>query len=78
MNTSEILRSLREQRERVGGAIAALEGRWSARGRNKAAGGGNPRRGIRRGTRRMSAEARRRISEAQKKSWAKRKRKKQA
>ncbi len=62
MDTQKILTQLRSERERIDKAIQALEslngasaGRGSTRGR---------------GRRRLSAEARRRISLAQKKRWA--------
>jgi hypothetical protein len=60
MNTEAILRQLEAERDRLNQAIKALQG---ARGR------GRPRIG----TRRLSAAARRRISEAQKKRWGARK-----
>ena len=65
MNISEILSSLREQLSRIDKAIAALE----SSGRDRL--GRRPtRNGRRRGRRRMSAAAKRRISEAMKKRWA--------
>ncbi|HET9283714.1 MAG TPA: hypothetical protein VFR24_17305 [Candidatus Angelobacter sp.] len=66
MNTSEILNSLREQLIRINKALAALGGSSHK---------GLTRNGRRRGRRRMSSTAKRRISEAMKKRWAQRKKK---
>jgi hypothetical protein len=64
MDYSSIVRQLEEERDRLNEAIAALEGASRpARGRQRRGSG-------RRGRRRLSAEARRRISEAQKARWA--------
>lgn len=71
MDTQQIISVLREERDRLEQAIAALEGGNGRRGRG--AGLGNGRRG-RRGRRRLSAAAKRRISEMMKKRWAERKR----
>ena len=76
MDINSILAQMKQQRDRLGGAISALEG---ARGTRKATNGrrtpgskiGN---GRRRGKRRLSAAARKRISEAAKARWAKAKR----
>ena len=62
----EIIEALKAERRRIDLAIAALGGGSIA--------SSNGRRGGHHGARHMSAEARRRISEAQKKRWAKRKR----
>ena len=67
MNTSEIVSSLRSQRDRIDAAINALEGSGTR-------GGKTARTGKRPGGRRMSAAARRKISLAQRKRWAKQKR----
>ena len=65
MDTEEIIEALKAERQRIDKAIAALGG------------GGRPARvGLgRRGPRHMSAEARRRISEAQKRRWAEQRKK---
>jgi exonuclease VII small subunit len=62
MNTEEILRQLEAERDRLTEAINALRT------------GGGQRSATRRTGRRLSAAARKRISEAQKKRWAARKR----
>ncbi|PYP82581.1 MAG: hypothetical protein DMG65_25945 [Candidatus Angelobacter sp. Gp1-AA117] len=67
MDNSQIISDLRDQRDRISRAIAALEGSGARGGR---AAGSN---GAGRGGRRMSAAARRKISLAQKKRWAKQK-----
>ena len=67
MNTSEIVSSLRSQRDRIDAAISALEGAGTRGGRTA-------RTGKSRSGRRMSAAARRKISLAQRKRWAKQKR----
>jgi hypothetical protein len=80
MDLNRILSDLKAERDRLDRAIAALEGsaggatRAGATGRRRGrpAGSGNGRRG-RRGPRVMSADARRRISEAMRKRWAERK-----
>jgi hypothetical protein len=64
MNVSAILSALKAERDRLDKAIAALSGIGALRNMN--------RRGSRR-RRQMSAEARRRISLAQKRRWAKQK-----
>ncbi len=72
MDINQIVSALREERDRLEQAIAALEGA-DGRRRGRAAGLlGNGRRG-RRGRRRLSAAAKRRISEMMKKRWAERK-----
>ena len=68
MDIDRILADLRSERDRLERAIAALEGARRP-GRPAAAAGGNGRRR----RRHMSAEARRRISEAMRKRWAERK-----
>ena len=72
----DIVKELKEQRDRLEAAISALEGGRSAR---KAANGKRktgPRavNGRRKGKRRLSAAARKKISEAAKARWAKAKR----
>ena len=64
MDTHQILSALREERSRLDQAISALEGG----GPGKIGAGG------RRGRRRLSAAAKRRISVMMKKRWAERKR----
>lgn len=69
MNTAAMIQQLKAQREQIDTAISALEaldGKAGGRGRGAAG---------RRGPRVMSAEARRRISEAMRKRWAERKKK---
>lgn len=66
MDLRSIVEQLKSERDQLNAAIAALEGVNTPTGRvTKTAG---KRRG--RGRRRLSGEARRRISEAQKKRWA--------
>lgn len=72
MDTMNILNDLREQRERINNAIVALEGAVGngRRGRRpgpQAAAATNGRRG----RRTMSAAARKKISDAAKRRWAK-------
>jgi hypothetical protein len=67
MDTQQIILELEAERERLDQAISALRGSLRARG------GYGPGRG-RRGRRRLSAAAKRRISEMMKKRWAERKR----
>jgi len=66
MDTRKILDQLRSERERIEKAIQALEGLDASSGRTISSTG--------RKRRRLSAEARRRISLAQKKRWAAQKR----
>ena len=68
MDTQQIISALREEKDRLEQAIAALEG-----GNGRRRGLGNGRRGKRR-RRRLSAAAKKRISEMMKKRWAERKR----
>lgn len=69
MDFASIVEQLKEERNRLNQAIAALEGTNPSSGRGRrAAGKGRAGR-----KRRMSAEARRRISTAQKKRWARQK-----
>ena len=63
MDTEQIIQALKAERLRIDRAIAALGGGGGSRPVRSSQGG-------RRGPRRMSAEARRRISEAQKRRWA--------
>jgi hypothetical protein len=65
MDTQQIISELEAERDRLEQAIAALRG--SLHARSTGAGG-------RRGRRRLSAAAKRRISEMMKKRWAERKR----
>ena len=72
MDTQSILSALRDERDRLEQAIAALEG-GNGRRRGRTPGyASNGRRG-RRGRRRLSAAAKRRISEMMKLRWAERK-----
>ncbi len=66
MDIETILAELRAERQRIDSAIAALEG-----GGRSSAGRGPGIGRKRRGPRKMSAEARKRISDAQKARWAK-------
>jgi len=73
LDTEQIIGLLNAERERIDRAIAALEGGNSPKRASAASvtsGGSQPRK-----RRHMSAEARRRISEAQKKRWAAQKKK---
>jgi len=63
LDTEQIIQALKAERLRIDRAIAALGGGGGSRPVRGSQGG-------RRGPRRMSAEARRRISEAQKRRWA--------
>jgi len=65
LDTEQIIDALRAERQRIDRAIAVLEGS------SRAARGGPGRRG----PRHMSAEARKRISEAQKRRWAEQRKK---
>lgn len=65
MDISQILEQLKSERDRLNQAIAALESVKTPAGVSRRAARGRGRDG-----RRMSSEARRRISEAQKKRWA--------
>ena len=60
MNIEAIVRELKAERDRLDGAIAALDGRANGRGSMTA----------RPARRQMSAAARRRISEGMKRRWA--------
>ncbi len=77
MDTQQIIAALREERDRLEQAIAALEGGGVGRGRRgRRPGpvpGGGPGRGRGRRRRRLSAAAKQRISEMMKKRWAERK-----
>ena len=70
MDIQHIVSALRDEKDRLEQAIAALEG-GNGRRHGRAAGLGNGRRGKRR--RRLSAAAKKRISEMMKKRWAERK-----
>jgi hypothetical protein len=76
MDTQQIVAALREERDRLEQAIAALEGGGVGRGRRGRRPGpvpGGPGRGRGRRRRRLSAAAKQRISEMMKKRWAERK-----
>ena len=68
MDTQQIISELESERDRLEQAISALRGSMNGRRGTAAAGNG------RRGRRRLSAAAKRRISEMMKKRWAERKR----
>lgn len=68
MSLTEILEQLREERNRVNAAISALEGTPGRSGGRRATSG---RRRPSKGQPRLSAAARKRISEAAKARWAK-------
>jgi len=72
MDIHNIVSALRDERDRLEQAIAALEGGNGRKRGRKAGFPGNGRRG-RRGRRRLSAAAKKRISEMMKKRWAERK-----
>ena len=74
MDINRILSDLKSERDRLDRAIAALEGGRGATGR-ATRGPGRPAANGRRRRRHMSAEARRRISEAMRKRWAERRKK---
>jgi hypothetical protein len=67
MDTQQIISELEAERDRLEQAISALRGSLSGSRAGAAAGPG------RRGRRRLSAAAKRRISEMMKKRWAERK-----
>lgn len=68
MNTKSILAQFKEERQKLDDAIAALEALQGSRhGRVKAS---NGRKGKRKVRKQMSAAARKRISQAQKRRWA--------
>jgi len=77
MDTQQIIAALREERDRLEQAIAALEGGGGVgrgrRGRRPGPVPGVPGRGRGRRRRRLSAAAKQRISEMMKKRWAERK-----
>jgi hypothetical protein len=68
MDTQQIISELESERDRLEQAISALRGSMGGRRGLAVAGSG------RRGRRRLSAAAKRRISEMMKKRWAERKR----
>lgn len=74
MDTQQIIAALRDEKDRLEQAIAALEG-GGGRGRRGRKPGPVPGPGRRRGRRRrrLSAAAKQRISEMMKKRWAERK-----
>ena len=65
LDTEQIIAALKAERERIDKAIAALGGGSRAAGTTRG----------RRGPRHMSAEARKRISDAQKRRWAEQRKK---
>lgn len=65
MDTASIVKSLKQERDRIDAAITALSGKPAGNGR---------RRSDRNPKRRLSAAARKRISDAAKARWAKAKR----
>lgn len=67
MDTQQIISELESERDRLEQAISALRGSMGRRGVSAMGKG-------RRGRRRLSAAAKRRISEMMKKRWAERKR----
>ena len=69
LDTEQIIEALKAERLRIDKAIAALGGGGSSSSRPARATRG------RRGPRHMSAEARKRISDAQKRRWAEQRRK---
>jgi hypothetical protein len=69
LDTDRIIQELKLERDRIDSAILALKGHSSERRLSTTTQPRKQSRG-RRGPRHMSAEARRRISEAQKKRWA--------
>jgi Spy/CpxP family protein refolding chaperone len=74
LDISKILEELRQERNRIDHAIAALEGSGSRAGNGrKTARAGNGRR-----KRRLTPEGRKRLSEMMKKRWAERKRRARA
>jgi hypothetical protein len=70
MDTQQIINELEAERDRLEQAISALRGSMGGGRRSVSAGPGRGRRG----RRRLSAAAKRRISEMMKKRWAERKR----
>ncbi len=70
MDRGQILEELEAERDRLDSAITALQGNRRSTGRGKVT--ATPTNG-RRGRRRMSAAARKKISDAQKARWAKQK-----
>jgi hypothetical protein len=68
MDLNRIIAGLKAERVKLDAVISAIEGMSST-----GAGRGRPAGGRRRGPRRMSAAARKRISDAQKARWAKQK-----
>jgi hypothetical protein len=72
MDIQEIVSALREERDRLEQAIAALEGEDGRRRGHRAELPEDGRR-ARRGRRRLSAAAKKRISDMMKKRWAERK-----
>jgi hypothetical protein len=69
MDIQQILTDLKSERERIDGAIRALEGGRTGRGPGRPVGSGGRKR------RTMSPAARKRISEMMKLRWAERKKK---
>ena len=73
MNITEILIELRNERDRLDRAIAALDGVAPQRGRRRAVSSAVPRAKRRGGRRHMSAEARKQLSAMMRKRWVERK-----
>jgi len=72
MDINSILDQMKQQRDRLDRAISALEGGRATKARRKT--GSRAANGRRKGKRRLSAAARKKISEAAKARWAKAKR----
>lgn len=71
MNTETIVQSLKEEKERLEKAIAALEGSWEKSTNRRRTAGHAAGNGRRRRKRKLSPAARKRISQAAKARWAK-------
>jgi len=74
MTTNSILEALKQQKERIEKAIAALGGSRANTTNGRRTAGHTAGKGRRKAKRRLSAAARKRISEAAKARWAKAKR----
>lgn len=71
MDINHIVDALKQERERIDAAISALAGGKSSKGRRHGRGKAVIAKTIRRSKRRLSAAARKRISEAAKARWVK-------